>query len=70
MPKTLIKHYKNQIEKIDSIIEAWNKVDLIDNETIEKIEIELRACRAILNISLHELMNRDKNEWVPQTKPT
>lgn len=59
MPKTLINHYKNQIEKIDSIIEAWNKVDLIDNETIEKIEIELRRCRAILKNSLSEVLNKE-----------
>jgi hypothetical protein len=59
MPKTLIKNYKNQIKKIDSIIEAWNKIDLIDNETIEKIEIELRRCRAILKNSLSEVLNKE-----------
>lgn len=49
--KEKIDKYNNQIEGINLILETWGYINLIDPETSEKIEIELRKCRNVLENS-------------------
>lgn len=55
--KELIKKYDNQIEGINYMLSALAFIDLIDNETIEKIDIQLRSCRNVLKSAKEKLID-------------
>ena len=54
--KEKIDKYNNQIEGINLILNTWGYINLIDPETSEKIEIELRKCRNVLEDSRSRLI--------------